>query len=90
LGEIGPAAKEAVPDLIAALKDQEEDVRSNPADPLLKDLGGHVRRAAARALGRIGPAAKEAVPDLIAALKDQDWSVRHNVALALEEIRPKE
>ncbi len=54
LGKIGPAAKEAVPALIAALKDEDKDVRVY----------------AASALGHIGPAAKEAVPALEAAARD--------------------
>jgi HEAT repeat protein len=41
LGEVGPAAKESVPDLIR----------------LLQDKYGDVRWAAAKALGEMGPAA---------------------------------
>ncbi|HTL18729.1 MAG TPA: HEAT repeat domain-containing protein [Patescibacteria group bacterium] len=59
LGEIGPAAKDAVPQLIELLK-------SN------KDREGLLNVVAADALGRIGPAASNAVPALIAALKSDD------------------
>ncbi len=54
LGLIGPAAKEAVPALIATLRDED----------------GLVRGYAAYALGEIGPAANEAVPALEAAARD--------------------
>jgi HEAT repeat protein len=70
---IGPEAKEAVPALIAALKDQ--------------DAG--VRWEAATALGEIGLEAKEAVPALIAALKDQNELVRWYAARALKTIKPE-
>jgi HEAT repeat protein len=97
---MGAEAKEAVPALIAALKDQDGVVRSSAADALgrmggeavpaliaaLKDQDGVVRRFAADALGRMGAAAKEAAPALIAALKDQDGVVRNSAADALGQI----
>src|SRR5208337_1761933 len=69
----GPAA-DAVPALVAALKDdQDKDVRKQAAD----------------ALRRIGPAAADAVPALVAALKDdQDKDVRKQAADALRRIGP--
>ncbi len=67
LGEIGPAAKDAVPDLTAALRDSEREVRQN----------------AAQALGNIGPAAQPAAAELSAALKDGQWQVRRAAAYAL-------
>ena len=67
LGEIGPAAKDAVPDLTAALRDGDRDVRQN----------------AAQALGNIGPAAQPAAAELSAALKDGQWQVRRAAAYAL-------
>src|SRR5262249_17257568 len=70
LGEIGPAAKAAVPALISALKDQDWEVR----------------RATANALGKIGPAPKDAVPGLMVALKDPESVVRSSAAAALKEI----
>jgi len=71
IGNIGPAAKAAVPDLIEALKDDDVDVRIN----------------AAWALGRIGSAAMTAVPFLREALKDPNMIVRMYVKRALEKIQ---
>ena len=59
LGEIGPAAKDAVPQLIELIKSR-------------KDPEGFLNVNAAEALGKIGPAAAMAVPALIAALKSDD------------------
>jgi HEAT repeat protein len=74
LGQIGPAAKEAVPALIAVLKDEDSELRAS----------------AATALGGIGPAAKEAVPALSVALKDKDKRVREIAASALRKIRARQ
>jgi HEAT repeat protein len=60
----------AVPALIAALEDQDAEVRI----------------FAAEALGEIGPEAKEAVPTLIAALKDPDAHVPASATYALVRI----
>jgi HEAT repeat protein len=67
LGEIGPAAKDAVPDLTAALRDGDRDVRQN----------------AAQSLGNIGTAAQPAAAELSAALRDSQWQVRRAAAYAL-------
>ncbi len=67
LGEIGPAAKDAVGDLGAALKDADKEVR----------------RCAAQALGDIGPASASAAGALTAMLKDADWQVRRAAAYSL-------
>ena len=67
LGEIGPAAKDAVPDLTVALRDRDRDVRQN----------------AAQALGNVGSAAQPAAAELSAALKDGQWQVRRAAAYAL-------
>lgn len=56
LGDLGPLAAPAVPDLVRAL---------NCGD-------GYVEREAARALGEIGPGAGAAVPALIAKLKNEN------------------
>lgn len=70
LGELGPAAKDAVPGLQEALQDADKDVR----------------RSAARSLGDIGRPAKAAVPSLGKALKDGDAAVRQAAAYALGRI----
>ncbi len=102
LGEIGMKAKEAVPVLITALKDQDADVRGSAAYALgeigkeavptliaaLEDQEVFARSSAAYALGKIGKEAKEAVPALIKALEDQDANVRSSAVRALGEIVP--
>ena len=60
----------AVPALVAALKDEQ----------------GEVRAHAAYALRSMGPKAKAAVPALISALQDPVWEVRDDAAGALERI----
>jgi len=71
LGKMGPAAKDAVPALIVALKDNDScSVRKNASD----------------ALGEIGPAAIDAVPALQNALSDSDESVRVEAKFALKKI----
>ena len=73
LGKIGPAAKDAVPELVKALeaKDEVNDfLRSNAAD----------------ALGGIGPEAKAAVPALIATLENDDVRSPTCAAFALGSI----
>jgi HEAT repeat protein len=72
LGKIGRDAKDAVPGLINALKDKEEDVR----------------RDAAAALGRIGPDASAAVVSLVELFKDPRKPVRKQGIHAVEEIDP--
>jgi len=70
LGDMGPAAQEAVPELAG----------------LLADDHPRVRRHAAEALGRVGPAAVPALPALIDRIRDVDLRVRHNTCLALAKI----
>jgi hypothetical protein len=70
LGEMGPAAKDGVPDLIV----------------VLGDADGAVRRSAARSLGDIGPAARAAGPALVKTLQDRDWQVRQAAAYALGRV----
>jgi HEAT repeat protein/tRNA A-37 threonylcarbamoyl transferase component Bud32 len=66
----GPAARESVQSLIAALKD------GSPA----------LRRQAAETLGECGPAGREAIGPLIAALEDPDFWVGEAAADALRKI----
>lgn len=70
LGEIGPDAVGAIPDLIAALKD---------TDPL-------VRKNVAEALGRIGTTDDRVIPALIATTRDSQWDVKYTAAVALAMI----
>lgn len=70
--QLGPAAKAAVPSLIAALKDNDLFVRLN----------------AAASFGKIGPAAAPAIPALIAALGDRHRGVRFNSAYSLSLLGP--
>ena len=74
LGEIGPAAKDAVADLGAALKDGDKEVR----------------RCAAQALGDIGPASAATAGALAAAVKDADWQVRRAAAYSLGRLGTRE
>lgn len=73
LGEIGPAAKEAVPVLTKSLSDPNHFVRRN----------------AMSSLGAIGPDADAAVPELIKALADSESDIRKVSATALGQIGPK-
>ena len=72
LSRIGPAAADAVPALIEALRDTTEVIG----------------KAAAEALGRIGPAAVDGVPALIAALSDDNEAIRVAAVGALGRIGP--
>jgi len=69
LAYIGPNAEAAIPQLTAALQDE------NVA----------VRRGAARALGQIGPAAASAVPSLIQILRDTAYTDQPNSAVTPAE-----
>ena len=72
LARMGPEAKDAVPELVAALADSEPE------------LGGEINFA----LGAIGPDAKEAVPALQALVNDENDSLRYSAVFALGEIGP--
>jgi HEAT repeat protein len=102
LGHMGPAAEDAVPDLVQLLSVSNETVRSH-AGKALADLGvvavpslilalkqpePAVRVAAAETLGNIGPAAKEAIPALATLLGDEDQEVSRYAASALGRIGP--
>lgn len=100
LGEMGPAAAEAVPALRQALKDDLPYVRVRsvqalarigaPAVPAfidaLQNSDGDVRATAAGALAQIGEPASPAIPALLKALDDRDSTVRSRAATALEHI----
>ena len=72
LGDMGPAARQAVDALAEALWRQPH----------------RLRLEAARALGRIGPAAKSALPDIRELLKVCDDDVRTALTEALVRIAP--
>jgi hypothetical protein len=96
LGKLGPAAADAVPDLIKALSDKPPartyatialgEIASNAklAVPalmkLLNDEEHEVRRAAVTSLGQLGPAASAAVPKLLPFLGATDWCWWHFLA----------
>jgi HEAT repeat protein len=98
---LGPAAKDAVPALISALKD--ESLREFVLDvlahigpfaadavphigPLLRNPSSAIRRAGACALAGMGPPAGPAVSDLVALLSDANREVRQWSAIALGRI----
>lgn len=74
LGDVGPAAKDAVHDVAALLDDDQVEVRMQ----------------AAMTLGEIGPDAKEAVPALIKLLQDDKSPGRFAAAYALGKIGDKQ
>ena len=71
LRKIGPAAREAVPALIQALKDEDVSISFNASDVLFNI---------------IDPAAKDVVPFLIQTLKDENRDVRFYAAYLLANI----
>jgi HEAT repeat protein len=74
LGKIGPAAKDAVPQLIKILDEKDSDLP----------------RLAAVALGRIGPAAKAAAARLLKlSISDPDEDIREAARTALQRIAPE-
>ncbi len=75
LGEAGPPASMAVPELMNVLKADDDD---------------RVRTEAASTLGKIGGDARSAVPVLIDALRDPSVVIRREAVWALGEIRSGE
>jgi HEAT repeat protein len=102
LGNLGLAAREAVPGLAKLLHDVAPEVRQSAAKALgqigkpavpalteaLRDRDADARKNAARTLARLGSDAVPAVPALSKALKDHEVSVRASAAYALGEIGP--
>ncbi|HEY7308060.1 MAG TPA: HEAT repeat domain-containing protein [Gemmataceae bacterium] len=100
LGNLGLAARDAVPALGKALHDNFPEVRGSAGKALgqigtpavaelvkaLKDRDAGIRTRAVQALGQAGPDAKEAVPALIEALKDTHVDVRVAAVDALGEM----
>lgn len=73
LGTIGPAASEAVPQLIAIMQ---------------SDADNYARREAALALGKINPDARVVQPAYVRALGDSDAQVRRWAVAGLANLRP--
>jgi HEAT repeat protein len=73
LGEIGPAAKQSIPLIITALRNDTSLLRVEYAS----------------ALGKFGTDAQQAVPDLLPLTKDPDPNVRNAASEALLHITPK-
>lgn len=90
LMNIGPDSKDAVPDLVEALKFERIVHRESFifGTRSTEDQGVFVREHAAFALGRIGPAAKIAVPALREAAKDKNNRVRRAAFFAIYSISP--
>jgi len=82
LGEIGPAAREAIPVLTAALKTQDGTTLAPWAERV------DVRIVAAFALWRVDPQTKLAVPALVDALKNPDFKLRLQTVQALTTMGP--
>jgi HEAT repeat protein len=104
LGRIGPAARDAIPALLKAMR-TEHYVRisaakalvsmGTAAKPAVPDLiplleSRETRPWAGRILGAIGPDARAAVPALVEALKDRDSFVAADVGSALLRIDPSQ
>ena len=101
LWQIGPAAKEVVPGLLALLKKPPNESRRVRTlllwlGPLavpgladaLRDNEATVRQSAAEILGLLGPVARAAVPPLADALQDKTPAVALAAALALTQVDP--
>lgn len=103
LGEFGPAAQPAFPDLLRAFQGNDiavkgaaavslGKIRANPGVmiPLLTRAleDESLREYAAEALGEFGPASASAVPRLTELLKVPDKELHHAITEALEKIIP--
>ena len=99
LGNIGPEAKAAIPDLVGLLQDKKcslggcfdpgrNRARFHPgAHDVTPGQNAAIRGAAAVALGTIGPEAKSAIPTLAELLDDKD--LRREAASALGNMGPE-
>jgi len=97
LGNMPEKAREQMPELIRALGDENNDVRTAARWALgqtgpkgipalreaLKNSDPRVRSGVAFAIGSIGPSAERAVPDLLRLMKDEDRTVRIDAILAI-------
>lgn len=102
LGRMGPAAEEAIPDLIQVLGEENAPLRPAAVTALsaigagavpalvaaLNRQSPAIRSGAADALGGIGAGATQAIPALINLLGDRDYEISHHAASALGRIGP--
>jgi HEAT repeat protein len=103
LGELGPAAKAAVPSLIQALEGSDRlhaaairalgNIHSAPevVIPLLIPYltNDALDDKAAIALGNYGSLAREAIPKIVPLLNDRDKDARYAARIALRQIDPE-
>jgi HEAT repeat protein len=101
LGNMHENAQSAQSEIIRALGDENNDVRTAARWALgqigptaipalreaLKDGSPRIRAGAAFALGAVGPAAEDTVPALLQAMKDEDRTVRIDAILAIGKTR---
>jgi hypothetical protein len=81
ISELGPRAKDAIPELVAALK-------AKPAsDPLTEQS---IKLGIVGAFRKLGPAAKEALPALEALANTGDVTLRRRVLEAIDAMRAQE
>jgi HEAT repeat protein len=104
LGRIGPAARDALPALVKAMKTEHGvlmvaaealELMGTAARPAISDLiallkSEETRPWAARVLGTIGPEARAAVPALVVALNDRNPFIAADVGSALLRIDPSQ
>jgi HEAT repeat protein len=102
LGELGPQDIGAIPALIRALGDPEDNVKWKAGHPLkqfgrvavpallplLDSPDADLRYRAVMVLGAIGPEAEEAIPALLSRLEDPDQYLPWSTANALGRIGP--
>ena len=102
IAKMGPAAKEAIPALTAALNDKVRLGNKAIPDALagigtdalpailqaMKSADPYVRAEAIAAIRLLGPAAKDAVPVLVGALDDENRAVQINACMALAALGP--
>jgi len=105
IGEMGPSAAPALPDVVAATRDADASVRGAAAvvladldrgpatisrlTELLRDPAPVVRWNSAMSLNKFGPEAASAVPALVAALEDEDDNVFSYAMGALKRIKAR-
>lgn len=74
LGSFGPEGAEAIPELVLALRKNQD--------------WWNVRKAILQAIGQIGPAAKDAIPGVVLMMDEKDDDVRKEAYRTLEKLGP--